>query len=304
MTRRTLLLAAPAALAAAGRRWMLGANTAVDGASLPEAIRLIKETGFPAIEIHPMGRPEATPGKFPGYEFDKLSDTARRDLRQSLAGFKHVTIHLPYTGLDHMSSEASRRTVEIAMDSAGYFGAKTAVLHAQPCGDEALAARWPQYIELYRRWADRARAGGFTIALETGFPRSIASYVRLIQEVNHPRLGATIDVGHQGRYAELTARVTPEQRPTPAGIRAYNDTTFEIIEKLGTKVFHLHVHDIDPATWQEHKPLVHGFVDYPRLFATLRKVRYKGILMFEIGGPAAELPRHLREGKAKLEALL
>jgi sugar phosphate isomerase/epimerase len=277
----------------------------VEGYSLTDAIRLVKDTGYPAIEIHPMGRPQPTPGKYPGFEFDKLSASERKAIKRQLSGFPVVTAHLPYTGLDHMADDAaqrdaSRRTVEIAMEGAAFFGAVTAVLHAQPIPEDRLEARWPGYLDLYRRWAGRAKSLGFAIAMETGYPRSIAGYVKMIRDVNHPSFGATIDVGHQGRYAELTARVKPEQRSTPAGIRAYNDTTIEIIERLGGKVFHMHVHDIDPATWQEHKPMVHGFVDYPRIFAALRKADYRGILMFEIGGPAGEMPRYLREAKTAI----
>jgi len=111
----------------------------------------------------------------------------------------------------------------------------------------------------------------------------VASFVRLLEKVNHAAVGATIDVGHQGRYAELVARVKTEDRAKPAAVAAYNDTTIEIIRQLGAKVVHLHVHDIDPATWAEHKPMVHGFVDYPRIFAALREVRYQGALVLEIG---------------------
>ena len=35
----------------------------------------------------------------------------------------------------------------------------------------------------------------------------------------------------------------------------------------------MHVHDIEPDTWAEHKPLVHGFVDYPRLVAKLAQAQ-------------------------------
>ena len=96
----------------------------------------------------------------------------------------------------------------------------------------------------------------------------------------------------------------PEDRGTPEGIRAYNDVTLEIIEKLGPKIFHMHVHDIEPTTWDEHKPLIHGFVDYPRLIATLRGIDYQGLLVFEIGGPVEELTGFFRDAKTKLEGYL
>jgi sugar phosphate isomerase/epimerase len=132
----------------------------------------------------------------------------------------------------------------------------------------------------------------------------VAGFVRLVKEIDHPAVGATIDVGHQSRYAELVARVKPEERGTPAGIRAYNDTTLALVEGLGPKAFHLHVHDIDPATWQEHRPLGTGFVDYARLFALLDRMKFGGYLIFEIAGKAEEMERHLRDGKKTLEKMM
>jgi len=100
------------------------------------------------------------------------------------------------------------------------------------------------------------------------------------------------------------ARVKPEERATPMGIKAYNETTFAIIEELGPKVFHFHVHDIDPATWKEHQPLSTGFVDYPKLFQILRRIRYQGMLILEISGRGTEMKRLLEDNKRQLEALV
>jgi sugar phosphate isomerase/epimerase len=133
--------------------------------------------------------------------------------------------------------------------------------------------------------------------------RAVRDFVRLV-EVDHPWVGPTVDVGHQSQYEELVARVKPDERSSAEGIRAYNDTTIAIIDGLREKVFHLHVHDIDPQTWKEHKPFGTGFVDYPRLIAKLREVRYRGLLMLEISGPAAEMPRYLAEAKRDLERFL
>jgi sugar phosphate isomerase/epimerase len=286
-------------LAANRNRWPVGANTAIEGSGLIDAIRTIRDLGFPAIEFHTMGTPGPVRGKYPGFPFDQLSAEWRARIREELRPFRHLTAHLPYTGLNYMVSERDARQVEIAMEGAAHFGATLAVLHPQPV--DSLDSIWPQYLDRFRRWGDRARALGLTLGLETGFPRSIRDYVRLIREIDHPQVGATVDVGHQRRYEELLSRVKPMDRATPDGIRAYNDTTIAIVEQLGAKVLHFHVHDIDPPTWDEHKPLVHGFVDYPRLFATLDKIGYRGILMLEIGGPASELPGHLKDAKKKLE---
>ena len=287
---------------------IIGANTAVTGYSLARAIELIAELDFPVIEIQPMGVPEATPGQFPGFDFDRLPDAERKRIKQSLSNFRMVTAHLPYTDLHHLSrfapvAEFSRERVEVAIEGAAYFGSKVSVLHPEEAR-QSLEQSWTERLRLYRRWGDMAKARGMQIALETGYPRSVVDYVRLIQEIDHSHIGATIDVGHQARYQELTARVEPSERGTPKGIKAYNDVTHEIIDRLGPKVFHFHVHDIEPDTWAEHKPLIHGFVDYPRLVRKLEKIDYRGVLIFEIGGDPERMPDYLAEGKRKLEAYL
>ena len=256
-----------------------------------------------------MGVPEPRAQKFPGFEFDKLDQAQRSEIRKALGGFKSVTTHLPYTGLDYMSAsgeirESSVRTVETAMEATAFFGATVAVLHPQPLPEGTLDTTWPRYLDRFRRWGDRARKLGFRIALETGYPRSVRDFVRLVKEIDHDSVGATIDVGHQSRYAELVARVKPEERSAPAGIKAYNETTFAIIEGLGAKVFHFHVHDIDPATWKEHQPLSTGFVDYPGLFQILRRINYQGLLILEISGRGTEMKELLADNKRQLEALV
>ncbi len=128
--------------------------------------------------------------------------------------------------------------------------------------------------------------------------------IRLVHEVDHDRVGATIDVGHQGRYEELARRVRPENRGTPAGILAYNDINMELVDRLGAKLIHFHIHDVEPNTWREHKPLIYGFIDYSRFIRRLREIKYEGVLVFEIGGPPAEMPTYLANAKRKLDGYL
>ena len=284
----------------------LGANTAVTGYDFFHAVELIRKLRFPAIEIHPMGEIAATPGRFPGFEFDRLSDADKERMKAALRGFAHVTSHLPYTDLKTFSSfgpirDFSRSRVEVALEGSAYFGSKLCVLHAEPA---PLEDTWNERLALYRRWGDLAKKHDMKIAIETGFPASVKDFVRLIQAIDHSHVGATLDVGHQKAYAELTAKIPADKKGSPEGVKTYNDTNVELVEKLGSKLFHLHIHDIEPDTWAEHKPLVHGFVDYPRLIAALRRIGYSEILMFEIGGPADQMPDYLAEAKRKLEGWL
>ena len=311
MQRRDFLFSALAStLRAAGfGKEVLGANTAMAGYGLYQSIEALRRLGFPTIEIHPMGVPQPTTGKFPGFEFDTLTAAEKTKIRQSLEGFRRITTHLPYTGLDPFSrdrqiAEQSLGKIKTAMEATAYFGAELAVLHVIAPKDRPASEAWPLMVHQIREWGDYAAQHRFKIAFETGFPASVEAFLRLAHEIHHEAVGCTIDVGHQRGYKELVARVKPEERGTPNGIRAYNDVTHEIIDGLKDKVLHLHVHDIDPPTWQEHKPIGTGFVDYPRLIAKLQQIGYRGLLMFEIGGPGSEIEALLADSKRKLEAFL
>src|SRR5262245_18221407 len=238
--------------------WILGANTAVTGYGLFEAIELIRELGFETIEIQPMGKIAATPGQFPGFHFDRISDRDKRRLRESLKGFRSVTAHLPYTDLHWLSrfepiAEFAGKQVDIALDAAAYYECKVAVLHPELANGRTLQESWPELIRRIRRWGDRAQRAGIRLALETGYPRSVRDYLRLIREIDPDSVGSNVDVGHQANYEELVAKINPEERGTPKGIRAYNYTIHAIIDGLGPKLFHFHIHDIEPDTWTEHK---------------------------------------------------
>ena len=288
---------------------IIGANPYFPGYDLYRSIGILHGLGFQTIELHPMGSPEARPGMPPGFEFESISDAEKRRIKESLIPFRYLSTHLPWVDTPYFSPFAPSHEygvsrIDTALEATAFLGAELANIHVQRSAHISLEDAWPMLIDSFRRWGGIAQDLGFRLAIETGYPASVKDFVRLIREVDHDYVGATIDVGHQKSYAELVARVKPEDKGTPEGILAYNDVTHEIIDQLGSKVFHMHVHDIEPETWDEHKPLVHGFVDYPRLLAKLRKINYQGLLVFEIGGPVDKLPGYFGDAKTKLEAFL
>ncbi len=303
----------PAAWASAQTRGLdpavIGANPYFPGYGLFRSISILRDIGFQTVEIHPMGAAAARPGMPPGFEFDRAGQGERERILESLSAFRHISTHLPWVDTPYFSPyepahEFGVRRIDTALAASSFVGAEVANIHVQQSAHLSLTEAWPMLLRTLRGWGDKAADEGFRLAIETGYPRSVREFVRLIEEIDHDHVGATIDVGHQKEYAELTARVAPEDRGSEHGVRAYNDVTHEIIDSLGEKVFHMHVHDIEPGSWAEHKPLVHGFVDYPRLIAKLRRIDYQGLLVFEIGGSVEELPGFLRDAKAKLEGHL
>ena len=288
---------------------IIGANPYFRGYGLFRSIGILQDLGFQTIELHPMGPVEARPGVPPGFEFNDLNAGDRARLKASLEPFRYVSTHLPWIDTPYFSPfEPSHafgvERIDIALKASAFVGAEMANIHVQRSTYLSLQEAWPMLISTFRRWGDMAGELGLRLAIETGYPESVADFVRLVHEVDHEHVGATIDVGHQRNYAELVARVRPEDKGTPAGIKAYNDVTHQIIDALGPKIFHMHVHDIEPNTWAEHKPLVYGFVDYPRLIAKLRQIEYEGLLVLEIGGAVEDLPDYFSDAKAKLEAFL
>ena len=300
ISRRTLfVLMASTAPAQSAATLRIGANTAITGYSLTQAVELLRAIKFPVIEIHAMGSTAATPDQFPGFEFDRLSDSERTAIRRLLRGFEHVTAHLPYTGLEYFSpdrkiAEAAIKRIDVAIEGCQHFGVRLAVIHPKP---------GTGLVEQFRRWGDLAAKSGMRLALETGYPRSVPAFTKLIEDIAHPMVGATLDVGHQGQYTEL-AGIAANQRGSTDAVRAYNDVNLQLVERLGKKLFHLHVHDVDRETWKEHQPMGTGFVDYTRLIAKLRDIQFDGVLMLEIGGSADRMPDHLRAAKRYLENFL
>ena len=299
-------LGVPAQIALSAGRGLdpaiIGANPYFPGYDLYRSIGILHGLGFQTIELHPMGSPSARPGMPPGFDFDRISEAEKQRLRQALAPFRYVSTHLPWVDTPYFSPfepshEYGSQRIEVALQASGFVGAEVANVHVQRSAHISMEDAYPMLIRTFRRWGDIAGELGLRLAIETGYPESVREFVQLVREVDHESVGATVDVGHQ-------AQVKPEERGSPEGIRAYNDVTLQIIDELGPKIFHMHVHDIEPDTWAEHKPLVHGFVDYPRLIRKLRSINYQGLLVFEIGGPVEELPGFFRDAKAKLENYL
>jgi sugar phosphate isomerase/epimerase len=267
----------------------------------------LRSAGFRTVEVQENGQISAEfarTGKQSGFCLNSKADAGR--IRRAVDGFDRVTVHLPWTrlnygGLAGASTDEGVLAIDEGLRVGGALGAKVAVLHFRPGEGLSVQQAWPVLVQRIRRWGGMARDMGCRLAVETGTPAAVKDFVRLIHEIDHPNVGATLDVGHQRGDPELARRVRREDRAKPESIRAYNDTNIWLVEQLREKLYHLHVHDIVPETWDEHQPLIYGFIDYPRLLAKLREVRYDGVLVLEIG-PMEGMEKWLPEAKAKLEA--
>ena len=284
---------------------MIGSSAYLLGWGLYEAIETIRELGFQAIELHPEGRAEPMPRRGPGFYFDRLGEAEKQKLRKAVEPFRRVSIHMPFHHLSPFShfpsvAEFSIEQLKIAMEATAFLGAEIAVIHGPGHRGKDLEQAWPKILRFYREFGDIAAKGKFRLAIET-LPPSVPDFARLIREIDHDAVGATVDLGHQFIYKEFLAQANPKQIGSPDDIRLFNDVTHDIIDQVGDKMFHFHIADIDPVYWRDHKPIGAGGVDFPRLIEKLKKIHYKGLLIFELTATKSTMRKNLAESKRLLE---
>jgi sugar phosphate isomerase/epimerase len=151
-------------------------------------------------------------------------------------------------------------------------------------------------VAVFRQLGDVARDAGTLVGLETGYPSRYGEFLQLIRDVDHPAVGATVDIGHVAFLEESGPRGTAE------GVRNYNRNLVALCRDLGERLVHLHVHDVRKVDWRDHRTLGTGVIDLPALFTALRGVGYDGLLQLELEEPDQEPA--LVASKRQLERLI
>lgn len=289
-------------------RTNIGSETYFPGYSLYEALKTLKYLGFCTVELHAFGVPEAHAGMTPGFDFKELTMKQKDTITEAIDDFKHISVHLPYSGLNFFSSdrEYSQQSIkkfEYAMEGAAYFKAELATFHIMEPEGRELENAWEDIIKQCRIWGDMGAEMNLPLAIETGFPNSAEQFIQLIRDIDHPWVGVNVDVGHQIWYDEFSSKINNDQLSTKENIKSYNDLMHYIIDNLSDKLMIMHVHDIDPETWSEHRSLKYDTIDYPRLFRKLKDINYDSFLIFEIAPPNRPpyKPAVLANDKRKME---
>ena len=104
--------------------------------------------------------------------------------------------------------------------------------------------------------------------------------LRLMDDVDNDNFGAVLDTGHQHAQKEIL----------PLSV-----------EKLGGRIFYLHVADNDGQT-NQHLALGRGTVDWDGVFTALKKHGFSGYVAVDVGR-VPDLDDQVRESKAFLEQL-
>jgi len=279
---------------------VLSASTACfAGTAMEEALELAAGTGFQAVELTLWGGAFHSVGPLPGSWWRETGEAERRSLRECLEPFAFVDGHLPFVECPLVSANPyvealCRELIGEALDALATLGGRIGVFHIAPCAARSPSELWDRMVAACRQLGDRAEAAGVRVALETGYPVGDA-FPKLVHEVDHPAVGACVDVGH------LVAAVGREQRNTDHGATAYNRYLLHLLDQLGPKLWHFHMHDVRYDDWRDHREVGTGIIDFPALLADLHARRFGGRLVFELEEP--DTIASLERSKAHLDPL-
>jgi sugar phosphate isomerase/epimerase len=280
----------------------LGVSTAsLAGYSLAEACRLAHELGFTGLELTAFEGFRHAQGYYPGFYFERLTAAEKTRLKALVAPFERVSVHAQFYDLGYLSPNPTLRQVAwdqlvIALEATAFLGGQICTTHAAPKVGHSLHECWAELVEYYRRLGDVAGHLGVMVNLETRFPVANDDFAALIDEIDHPAVGVTVDVAH------LRGLIDQALIGTPAVGPLYNDYLEEHLRLSGDKLTHVHLHDLRNSDFRNHRACGRGLIDFPRLIKVLRELDYQGGFIFEF--EEADQLEALRAGRACLTAAM
>jgi len=268
------------------------------GKTLPQAADIGRAMGFRTYEMLAFDGYCHSQGTLSGFYFEHMTADEREDLRELASRFDYVSTHAPFIDIASVAPNpsiraAAQRQLEIAIEGVAFIGGVTTTTHVTPKHIHPFEQFKGEVIDLYRRLGDIAGELGVTVTCETCYPPAVDEFADLIWSIDHPAVGANVDVGH------LVVTIPPDLRGTDEGIALYNDTLEEHVRSLKGKLFHFHLHDIRPDDFRDHRAAGRGFLDYERLFRVVAQMDYEGLFVFELEEP--DLEDALAGSKARIE---
>ena len=142
---------------------------------------------------------------------------------------------------------------------------------------------WKVVVDSFTKCAELSARAGLLFCIEPRVGEIVSNtdaLLRLIDASGSKNLGAAYDTGHQHAQKEIL----------PLSI-----------EKLGSRVFYVHVSDNDGRT-NEHLTLGEGTINWRGFFAALKKHKYDGFVAIDVGG-VQDMDRAYRQSKEFLEEI-
>lgn len=184
--------------------------------------------------------------------------------RHKLAVVGHTPFYLPMASAIEELRHASVGELRRCMEAFSTIGARWMNVHPDrhtPMHDRRF------YIEQNRRSFEELRGDshrlgvGMMIENLPGDYNSAPQLGELLDPL--PELGLHLDIGH-------------------ANLQVPHNTTEEILEKYGSRLRHVHLHDNKGGFADLHLPLGTGNIDLPRMMRALKRCGYDGTITLEV----------------------
>ena len=243
--------------------------------------------GFTSVEILGFEGERHSQGELCGFAFCDRDDEDVAALARLLEPCGRISVHAPFISAPLLAANAGirrevMRQVEGCLRGIARVGGAYCTIHLNNVPFWTHAAWRRSALSALRRLGDLGQAEGVTIAVETGGWTSDAGeedYCSLIEQTDHPFVGACIDTGHVCSYYPAELRGTSE------GIAAHNQILNRIVARLGPSLAVFHLHDNRPMDFRDHRVPGGGITDWPRFMATVREADFSGPLLLELEEP-------------------
>jgi sugar phosphate isomerase/epimerase len=264
MTFAAALLLTVGAWAQSGK---IGASVGIAGGTTPEAMAKLKAAGIEYIEVtmNPFWRNK------PENEVYIKAYEALKNIKD--AGLTVWSVHLPFSKtldisqIDPEKREESIRIMTEMIKLAGIFNPTCLVLH--PGAD---TIKDPDTREERLKCSRNSIGRLAIVAKEIGA-------VLCIEDLPRTCPGRTAD-----EMDYLTADI-PNVKICFDTNHLLIDSHDEFFEKVGDRIFTLHVSDYDRVDEKHWLPFHEkGVVDWAAFNKNLKKIKYKGVFMFEVSG--------------------
>jgi sugar phosphate isomerase/epimerase len=251
------------------------------------AVERAHTLGFQSIELLSVEGSRHSVGLLPGIWFDEMSAEGLERLGVALAPFTHTSVHAPFVDAplftyNRRIAQEALRQVKACIAVAGRLGMRAVAVHANRRGQLDARDYWDDMVHVCRELGDTATEAGTVVALETGYPDRYQQFLDLVRQVDHPAVGACVDIGHVAFLQESGPRGTDD------GVANYNRNLIELCRELGPRLVHMHLHDVRKVDWRDHRQLGSGVIDLPALARALSEIDYDGLMQFELEEPHQE----------------
>ncbi len=234
-----------------------------------QQLEWLAQNGFEAAGIHAAaGKPGIWQGVAP-----EADASARRRLRAAWQSFKSREVHAPIRLIaSALTTPAEMLEFRRVLEFAGSIGADVVTIHG-------AAPKPPDDADQFDRILTALNTSAHELKIRIGI--EITSGFEAFISRRWNQIGFTFDLGHMylpgAGLAEPAAIIPP------------------LIQRLGAKIFNVHLHDVDHIS--DHTEIGAGRVDFAGFFQALKQIKYDGAICLELN-PARVAPEGILRSAA------